>query len=775
MLLVLLILGIIYIFILPTKLFNDPYSTVILDKKENLLGAHIAQDHQWRFPPISNIPDKFKNCITQFEDKRFFYHPGFDPISIIRAIYQNIQKMDIVSGGSTLTMQVVRLSRKNKKRTVLEKIWEIILATRIELSYSKNKILSMYASHAPFGGNVVGLNAASWRYFGRKAEDLSWAESALLAVLPNSPALIHPGKNRELLKNKRNRLLKKLFNKEIISKETYILAIEEPIPEKPKAYPQLAPHLLDRIRLEQNNEGIYKTTIDIELQEYAYKILNKHYRRLSGNEIYNAAIIIIEVESGNILSYIGNTQNVKDESHSNSVDVIPAARSTGSILKPFLYASMLTSGDILPNALVPDIPIKLGDYMPENYNLGYDGAIPAKRALARSLNIPAVKMLQNFGIERLHYNLKKLGMTTLNKPSSHYGLSLILGGCEGSLYEVSGIYASMARSLNNYFKRNSKYTQSDYFPPKYLYTNNESTIPLENNSILSASAIYFTFKAMLDVERPPEESQWEMFSSSQRIAWKTGTSFGFRDAWAIGITPDYVVGVWTGNADGEGRPGLVGIKASAPILFDIFKRLPKSQDWFAVPYDDMIQTDVCDKSGYLASDICNKTRKKWIPASGANFEICPYHKIIHLDKSMKWQVNSNCESPANMIHKPWFVLPPVMEWYYKQKNSTYKELPPFRTDCVGENRTSNMQIIYPTWNAKIYVPIDLDEQQSTSVFEVKHRNENATIYWHIDNEFITETKYFHKINVNPSPGDHILTVIDENGEKLIRKFTIIND
>jgi len=780
---VIILLLIFYAFSSPQQLFKTPVSTVIFDKNNNLLGAHIASDEQWRFPQNDSVPLKFATCLINFEDKRFYRHFGIDLKAFARAIFQNIKSGEIKSGGSTISMQVIRLSRNGKSRTVYQKILEIILATRMEISYSKDEILSLYASNAPFGGNVVGLEAASWRYFGRPPDNLSWAESAMLAVLPNSPALIHLGKNRQILFEKRNRLLKKIFENRIINEDTYLLAIEELIPENPKPFPQFAPHLLLRIKSQKKSNAKTRTTIDLELQKQVLKIVDNNYKHLSANGIENQAVIVLDVKTGDVLVYVGNTFHKRGNDNGNYVDIITAERSPGSVFKPYLYASMLSAGIILPNTLIPDVPMQIGGFSPKNYNRGYDGMVPASRALARSLNIPAVRMLQYYGVPVFHDKLKKIGINTITQNPDYYGLSLIIGGCEAKLWEMTGAYASMARTLNNYFEYSGKYDKNDFFEPNFLFNKSKSLenknvkiSDLEKSSFFSASAIYFTFKAMLDVERPESESQWEMFGSSKKIAWKTGTSFGFRDAWAIGVTPQYVVGVWVGNSDGEGRPNLVGVKSAAPILFEVFNLLPASNSWFEMPYDDMEKAVVCKKSGFLASDICDETDSIWIPKSGLRSEVCPYHQLVHLDATGEFQVNSNCESTQNMQHVSWFILPPAMEWYYQRKNAQYKKLPPFRDDCKDamNNINHSMQVIYPRNNAKIFVPTNLGGNIGTTVFELAHRNAKTKVFWHIDNQFVGETANFHKIALNPKIGKHKLTVIDENGETITVNFEIVN-
>lgn len=771
-----------YFFCLPSRLFKDPTCTVLDDKNGILIAARIADDGQWRFPHNEKVPEKFEKAITQFEDKYFFYHPGVNLLSTMRAFWQNISSGKIVSGGSTLTMQTIRLSRKGQDRTVIEKLIEMILATRAEISYSKDEILALYASNAPFGGNVVGLDAAAWRYFGRSPEKLSWAESAMLAVLPNAPSLIYPGKNHERLLQKRNRLLDALWKEGEIDSVTCALSKTEPLPEKPFPLPQLSPHLLDRAFKEGLHGQRVLTTLDQALQERAADIVQKHSNKLRGNQVWNAAAIVAEVETGHVLAYVGNTAPHSRESEVNngweipsfsdkkgeSVDVIMSPRSTGSILKPFLYAAMLSEGEILPNTLVPDVPTQIGDFSPQNYYLSYDGAVPARRALARSLNVPSVKMLQQFGVERFHYYLKKMGVSTVNRPASHYGLSLILGGAEAKLWDLAGIYASMARSLNH-ANRGENYSE-DFFPLHYFKS---SLIAHRSSRILNAASIYLTFEAMSEVNRPDMDASWHLYSSSAKIAWKTGTSFGYRDGWAIGVTPKYVVGVWVGNANGEGRPNLTGVGTAAPILFEIFSLLnPAADGWFKMPKDEMKQISVCSESGYRALEICERKEKVWVPEPGLRTVPCPYHRMVHLDASGKWRVNSDCEPVANMTHKSWFMLPAAMEWYYKTRNPLYHELPPFRSDCKSAAANS-MELIYPKPESKIYVPVELDETTGKTVFRVAHRKPETVIYWHVDDNYISSTRGIHEIGIAPEPGRHTLTLVDEFGETISQRFEII--
>ena len=771
----LFVLGIIFWFCLPNPLFKSPTSYVIDDADGHLLGASIAGDGQWRFPPNMQVPEKFKQCIIAFEDKRFMAHPGFDILAFGRAIKQNFRSKKIASGGSTLTMQVIRLATRHK-RNIWNKLAEIFMALRLELRYSKDEILSLYASNAPFGSNVIGLDAASWRYFGREPDKLSWGEMAAMAVLPNSPSLVHPGKNRATLLKKRNQLLDKLYRQKIIDSPTAALAKLEPVPEKPVALPQFAPHLLQRFKADhQNNlngETRIKTSIKLSLQQQVNEILEQHHQVLKANDINNIAAVVLDVETGAALAYAGNISHPEDTAMESDVDVVNAPRSPGSTLKPLLYASMLHDGLILPNSLMPDIPTQIAGYHPENFDLGYDGAVPASKALSRSLNVPAVKMLQQFKYERFYDFLQKAGITTLKKPADHYGLSLILGGGENTLWELAGAYADMARVLNHYIKYNGKYDPADYHNPVYTMPPDRDA-ELQKSDLLDAGSIYYTLQAMEEVMRPGEEMLWQQFSSSQRVAWKTGTSFGFRDGWAIGITPKYVVGVWVGNTDGEGRPNLVGVNTAAPALFEIFRLLPAASDWFWMPMGEMVKVKVCKQSGYRAGEYCEDANDEWIPKSGLKAPVCPYHQLVHLSADLKWQVTGNCVPPDKIVNKKWFVLPPSMEYYYKTKNYQYHVLPPFRPDCVQAENISPMEVIYPKEGAKIYVPLEADGTRGRVIFNTAHRQAGMKIFWHLDDQYVGETKDFHQIALNPPPGKHVLTLIDGNGNSVHVGFEVL--
>lgn len=753
------ILVIAYIFCLPRQLFHVPYSTVVTDRNGELLGARIASDGQWRFPPRNTTPEKIKQCLITFEDRHFYHHWGVNPVSTGRAAYQNLKNKRIVSGGSTLTMQTIRLAR-NKSRTFGEKFIEMILATRLEFRASKEKILSMYVSHAPFGGNVVGLDAAAWRYFGHSAEELSWAEAAMLAVLPNAPAMIHLSKSRQSLLNKRNRLLKQLYGRKIIDSSTYELAISEPLPDEPHPLPQIAPHLVSRFYQERN--GKYSvSTIDRGIQTQIENAAERWSNEFNRSDIRNLAILVIDIQTNQVVAYCGNV-NFKRKQSGNQVDVIQAPRSTGSILKPFLYYAMLQEGSLLPHTLLPDIPININGFTPQNFSLQFEGAVPASEALARSLNIPAVTMLQKYGAPKFHTFLRQIGLKTINRPASHYGLSLILGGAEATLWDVTNTYAYMGRSLLQLPQTECSLLLSDS-------ENSEAVTSAKTTDIFQPGAVWQTFNALTEVNRP-EEIDWKSIPSMHPIAWKTGTSHGFRDAWAVGVTPHYAIGVWVGNATGEGKPGLVGARTAGPVLFDIFSLLPPTQ-WFKRPGNVFVKTEVCRKSRHLKGRFCEETDTLLILPAGLKTEACPYHHLITLSADETHRIYENCANLEPTIQKSWFTLPPVWEWYYRQHHPEYSPLPPFKPGC-GEDALQPMQFIYPPMNARIVLPKQMDGSPGYMTAELAHGNPATTIFWHLDNTYLTQTQDFHKISLQPTPGKHSLTAVDSAGNTVTTTFYI---
>ena len=707
---ILILLGVLFagwLCCLPEDLFKGtPYSTVVTDRGGELLGARIADDGQWRFPPCDTIPQRYSDALIQFEDKHFRWHPGVDPLALGRAVFSNLKAGHVVSGGSTITMQVIRLSR-NRERTLWQKTVEAVQATRLELRCSKEEILALYASHAPFGGNVVGLDAAAWRYFGRPADQLSWAESATLAVLPNAPSSIHPGKGRDRLLEKRNHLLEKLHQRGYLDASTLESALEEPLPDAPYPLPNLARHFVEA----QPHGQETRTGIDIHLQRQVEAAMDRWSDELALTGAADLAAVVLDIRSGETIAYVGNASPTRMRTGSE-VDIAAAPRSTGSILKPFLYCAALQDGTILPRTLLADTPVNLNGFTPQNFDLRFHGAVPAAEALARSLNVPAVHLLRAYGAPRFLDVLREAGLSTLDKSASHYGLSLILGGAEGTLADITRAYAGMVRS----------------------YEGLDVDTPFRDRI-----ALWYTFEALKEVNRP-DEIDWKLIRSVRKAAWKTGTSYGFRDAWAVGVTPDYAVGVWCGNADGHGVAGMTGAKTAGPVLFDLLNLLPPSTDWFDPPLEGGVFLDVCKASGMLRSQECPDFESIRLPERAAESDACPYHK------------------------GGTFRLPPAMEWFYKDWHPEYQVVP--------SKDATQLAFIYPEAGSILTLPRQLDGSTPGAVFQAVHRDPDATLYWHLDDTYLGQTRFLHEMRLSPSPGKHTVTVVDGDGQSVSVGFTV---
>ncbi len=768
---------------LPRDLFSGvPYSTVVEASGGELLGARVAGDGQWRFPPADTVPRRYAVCLIQFEDRHFYAHHGVNPAAIARAAVQNFRAGHTVSGGSTITMQVIRLSRaagaraamdspsmgqwrpedrhhgavqapershkkavRGPERTFKEKIIEAFLAARLELRCTKEEILALYASHAPFGGNVVGIEAASRRYFGRPASELSWAEAATLAVLPNSPSLIHPGRNRAALERKRNRLLTRLYNIGVIDSMTFSLSCEEPLPDQPQPFPDCAHHLVERY-CRTNPGEIVRTGIDISLQHHLEALTNRWNDEFSRIGIRDISAVIVEVRTGATLAYCGNA-NPSDFRDGALVDIADSPRSTGSVLKPFLYGAMLQAGDILPHTLIPDTPLNVNGFAPQNFDLRFSGAVPASEALARSLNVPYVRMLRTYGITNFHNFLEKSGMTTLTRAASDYGLSLILGGAEGKLFEMTRMYAAMSAFYQH---------RTGWIPQEWPLT--------------SRCALYWIFDSLKEVNRP-DEMDWRIVPSLRKVAWKTGTSYGFRDAWAIGVTRDYAVGVWAGNANGESAPGLVGARTAGPVLFDIYNMLPPSE-WFDEPErEEYVYAEICRKSGHLCGQFCEERDSLIIPPAGLRTSVCPYHRSVLLSHNGSHRLSS--PAPGSAVRN-FFVLPPAMEWYYRRSHPDYVPLPPLLPGSSSPESSSPLAFIYPDPGSSIFIPTSLDGSPGEVVFTAAHLNPETEVFWHLDSDYVGQTRFIHSLSLRPSRGSHTITAVDASGNSASVGFTVEN-
>lgn len=758
----LLVLFFIYLIIpVPDPLFPDQYSTVVLDNDGHILRAFLNQDQQWYFPPNKKlkIPEKLEKAVLTFEDKYFYYHPGVNPVSVIRAIINNISSGKIKSGASTITMQVIRLALKYR-RNIWNKFLEILQAIKLEIQYSKKELLKMYLENAPYGGNIIGYQAAALKYFKKKPEQLTWSEAATLAVLPNSPGLISPTMNPGVLIKKRNTLLKKLLNRRIIKSQTYNLSIQESITNQLVSFFITAPHLARALKKRVGaHSGYIQTTIKKEFQIFIENLLTRHLKFLHSQGIQNGAVLVAETGTGKVRAYLGS-QDFFDNQNGGQNDGILSPRSTGSILKPFLYALALDEGIILPPTLIKDIPSYFGTFSPSNANKKYDGLVTAKEALIRSLNVPASRLLNTYGIDKFYHFLKAAGMTTLFRKPDEYGLTLILGGAEASLYDLVKIYSALGNRGN--------------FLPLTIVAQDKTFDPRQGMKLISPEACYLTLNMIKEVKRPGSEFYWEQYNNQFPVAWKTGTSYGQRDAWSIGVTPQWTVGVWVGNFSGEGNPNLSGAGCAAPLMFDIFNYLPKSTEnhWFDKSGLNFKTVKICMDTGFKAGPSCERTIFIQSPQTNLPLKTCPYHKTIFVTLDERFTVCSLCWEPGEYKPMKTIIFTPDVAQYLREKGVILSRIPPHKSNCPGLNESKSIQIIYPPPRTKIWIPRDFGGQLQKITLQVAHTVQNRPIYWYIDNMYRGKTIKNHKIALTLEKGWHQLVVVDSDGNRDNRKFFI---
>lgn len=717
-----------------------PYSTIVNDVDGELLSAQIAEDHQWRFVVMDEVPERFEQALLTFEDKRFYSHFGVDPLALSRAIKQNIVQKRIVSGASTLTMQLARLVSNHNKRSVFNKLKEIRLALRLELWHSKSDILNWYTSLAPFGGNVVGLEAACWRYFQKRPDQLSWAQSATMAVLPNAPSLIHINKNRERLLKKRNRLLRRLHTESLIDDMDLEASLLEPLPDRFYNLPNGAPHLLQFLKNGSASDA--DLAIQPMLQESLGDLMDQLYDEWSQNEVYNAGCVILDTKSGKVLAYQGNVPKTTQE---HAVDMIQAKRSSGSILKPLLYAHMVNEGLMTSSEFQLDIPTYIAGFNPSNYNRTYSGVVGADEALRRSLNVPAVRMLQSYGIEKFLHRLKGHNITTLPHDADHYGLSLILGGGEVTLWELAHAYRQLGAIL---------------LDPKL-----EST--------LSKSAIYETLEVLKELRRPDEEGNWQLMDSRAPIAWKTGTSYGHRDAWAIGVSPEVTIATWVGNADGEGRDGIVGTTTAGRLLFATAGLMDLSGSWFLPPYEEMTHLRKCHHTGMLASTYCTHVDTVLWPEISERSNVCKYHQIMSTTLDGTYRIDGSCDVDVDYKNATYLILPPTAAQYYKRNHPEWQSPPPLHPACDVDETHRVMEIIYPLKDDIIFLPRDFDKSDQSVVARVAHSRPDSKLFWYLDDQYLGESQDFHSFAIKPREGSHRITIVDDEGNEAYRDIEIL--
>ena len=806
LLIVILLMVANWCFPLPKARLHPSPSRIVLDRNGEWLRAFLAEDGMWRIAvsrqqegivkrkPLTDSRQPIANsrllhqAILTSEDRWFYYHYGINPVSIATAFYDNLKAGEVVRGGSTITMQLARLMEP-KARNVPNKLIEMFRALQLEHTYSKSEILTFYFNMLPYGGNIVGTAAASRFYFNKPQHALSLGEAALLAAIPNAPERLRPDRFPENARKAREKVLNRLLTHRQISKQQCLEASQEPIPKKRYPLPFKAPHLA-RMLVKENRwhakptaDGRIYTTIDVKVQETAVRILREYLdaeRKPSlrgSHSTSTGAIIVMDTQTRHVLAMVGS-HDFFDRMALGQINGTLAPRSPGSALKPFVYALAMEQGLVTPETLLFDVPVTYAGYEPVNYDGKYNGYVSARQALARSLNVPAVNLNARLKDITLHAFLKQAGISTL-VPAQKYGLSMVLGGCEVNLLELTTFYAGLANmgEFGSYQLTKSR-TEND---SKRLLREETSFIITEmlTNSQLPTNTV-----------KNPEAFARTM--NLPKIAWKTGTSYGHRDAWSIGYSPTLTIGVWLGNFNGKGAPMLSGTDAATPILFALFTALT-GQDthrWFTKP-ERLKTRQVCALSGAPVSPHC-PTHKEDVYIPGiSSVAVCAIHKRIYVDEATGYSLCSHCRNlptpderkehgshsitrtslndAQTQIFEEW---PADAATWLAENGFAVPVMPEHNPLCTGTIAGNAPIILSPAADTIYYIRegVPLENQKIRLIASASNRTQN--LFWFLDGELIFHGNAAAQYWLTPVRGKHVLTCVDAEGRSATRPLHI---
>lgn len=739
-------------FLFPLRL-NIAYSPVITAADGSVIHAFLSTDDKWRMQlEPDEVNPVLKKAVLLKEDRYFYYHPGINPIAISRALVNNVRKGKTTSGASTITMQVARLLYP-QPRTLTNKTTELFRALQLEWYYSKDDILQLYLNLVPFGGNIEGVKAASILYFQQSPKELSLAQAVSLAVIPNKPSSLRIGVQNERIVAFRNKWLTYYRQKQAFPEKDITDALAEPLEAVRREAPQIAPHFAYRLRRKYPNQAIIKTNLNRAIQEKVAQLTYNYMRQLRYKNIQNASVLVINNQTRAIEAYLGSA-DFTDHEHSGQVDGVRAIRSPGSTLKPFLYATAFDKGLITPRTVISDVPVDYAGYRPENYFGNYNGNITIEYALATSLNIPAVKMLDKMGVPTFVDKLKQAKFLQIKKDGNQLGLSLILGGCGVKLEELTALYASFAN-------------QGVYAP---LQWQQQEKINIKKQ-LVSPAAAYLVNQILTQLQRPDLPHNAQNSQHLPKIAWKTGTSYGRKDAWSMGYNKKYTVGVWVGNFSGQGVPELNGTDSATPLLFDIFNTIDYNSpdDWFTAP-SGLAQRSVCTVSGQSANTFCpDRVLDTYLPG------ISPVAKCEHL-KQVAISADGNyayCTSclPENGYVQKWYPnLAPEILAFYEAEHIPYQKIPAHNPACSRIFNDFAPVITSPAPDMEYL--LERAEKQKLMLHCNAH-NEVKQVYWYINDKLLQTAAANQNLFFTPEKeGKYKVSCLDDQGRNTDSYITV---
>ncbi|AFK03193.1 penicillin-binding protein 1C [Emticicia oligotrophica DSM 17448] len=722
------------------------FSTIITDRNGQILHTFLSKDEKWRmFVTLEEITPVLRKAILAKEDKYFYYHFGVNPVAIIRATVNNVLKKRRTSGASTITMQVVRMLRPNK-RTYLNKITEILRAIQLEIFYSKDEILQMYLNLVPYGSNIEGIKSASYLYFQKSPDRLSLAEVTTLAIIPNRPTSLRLGTRNPLITEERNKWLKRFEREKVFDSILINDAIREPLNAFRHEAPKEAPHLSIRLQKNFPTEAIIKASVSKAIQTKVEQMVANYVNRTRAMNINNAAVLVLNNETMQIEAYVGSA-GFGDKIDAGQVDGIQAIRSPGSALKPLLYATAFDKGILTPKNIINDVPTNFNGFEPENFDKKFNGKVTVEFALANSLNIPAVKAIRDLGKVELIEKLKKADFQTIRKQEKDLGLSIVLGGCGVTLEEMTQLYASFANE-GNWQKAN------------YLFTENPQNSKVE---LLSSSATYLITEILAQIKRPDLPNNFDYTYRLPKISWKTGTSFGRRDAWSIGYNKKYTVGVWVGNFSGEGVPELSGAEIATPLLFQIFNTIDynSSSQWFRQP-QDVVSRQVCAESGDLPSEYCSNKILDYSIKNISHTHKCSHLKKVYVNLSESMSYCVQCLPSDAYKEKLYANLAPELISFYEQKHILYDKIPAHNPNCTRFfSGSTNAPLITNPNNGSEYYLSENDLQQMQ--LACQPANDVKEVYWYVNDKLLQKTPANKAIFFTATQGKVKISCTDDKG------------
>ena len=705
------------------------FAPLIEARDGTVLHAYLAKDRQWRmFTRLDEITPELKKAIVFKEDKHFYHHFGVNPLAVSRAFVNNIFSRKRTSGASTITMQVARMLDP-KPRTYFNKVLEMFCAIQLELHYSKDEILQFYLNLVPYGSNIAGVKAASLLYFNKLPDHLSLAEITALSIIPNRPNSLVMGKDNPAIIKQRNKWLQrfqqgKLFPPGIISD-----AMLEPLTAYRHSAPCRVPQLALRVKNMQPGHLEQRTTLDKAIQQKAEDIITNYVNQLKLRNINNASVLIVDNKTHEVLAYVGSS-DFADRFNYGQVDGVRAVRSPGSTLKPLLYGLCMDKGIITPKTQIADVPINIKGYSPENYDRMFRGNVTTEYALSHSLNIPAVKLLEDDGVGNFTNVLTKAGFNSIARMKKKIGLSLILGGCSVRLDEMTALYSCFANN-GRYFPLQYTMNKTDKTTNKSVKTQKDSLA--DGVIILSPSANYMVTRILSELHRPDLPNAYDEAQGIPRIAWKTGTSYGRKDAWSIGYNKRFTIGVWLGNFSAAGVPELSGASTATPLLFELFNAIDHNaaNDWVEPPKEVGFRL-VCTETGKVPNDFCNNQVMDYYIPGVSNTDKCDHLKQVWVSADEKYCFCTYCLPPGGYKTKTLPNISAELASYYESAHIPYVKLPPHYPACT-HTLEGKGPIITSLTNGMTYL-IENREQQKLQL-SCTVANDVQKVYWYVNDKF----------------------------------------